>query len=50
MEESINNHGSIGKGTLKFVLRSQGKHLRELGGQINKMSIPVVEAWGVKSA
>lgn len=44
MEDSTTNCRSIGKGTLQSVLRSQGKHFREEGGQTNEVSIAGPEA------
>ena len=44
MEKSTKNHGSPGKGTLKSVLGKQGKYVRGLGSQTNKMNVPTVEA------
>lgn len=44
MKDSTKKCGIIGKGSLKSVSGSQGKHLKPLGSQTNKMNIPVIEA------
>lgn len=49
MEDYKKTRGSIVKGNFKSVLRNQGKHLRELDIETNKMSIQVVAYKRVQS-